>query len=104
MPAVVAKSRDVADEPRCAKCPGSATSLESTFACKLEHGVPHFRAAYEGRTVSIGIRPLTNPAGGIPQRALGMGLEWAAQQQDELQGAADEVMAGREPQQIPGLR
>lgn len=69
----------------------------------LEHGVPHFHAVYEGRAVSIGIRPIIVLAGGIRGRALGMVLEWASLHQEELEAAWVAIMAGREPQAIEPL-
>ncbi len=68
-----------------------------------EHRLPHFHAAYEGRVVSIGIRPIILLAGSIRPRALGLVLEWASEHQDELETAWDAVMAGREPEQIEPL-
>ena len=68
-----------------------------------EHGVPHFHAAYEGRVVSVGIRPIIVLAGGIRSRALGMVLEWASRHQDELEAAWNAIDLGREPRQIEPL-
>lgn len=68
-----------------------------------EHGVAHFHARYEGRTVSIGIRPLAVLRGSIRQRALMLVLEWALQHQQELESAWNDLRAGREPGRIEPL-
>jgi hypothetical protein len=43
-----------------------------------EHGLPHFHAEYENRTVVIGIRPMTILDGDIRPRALALVMESAA--------------------------
>jgi hypothetical protein len=68
-----------------------------------EHGVPHFHASYEGRVVSVGIRPIIVLSGSIRSRALGMVLEWASLHQDELESAWNIIMTGGEPSQIEPL-
>ena len=49
-----------------------------------DHNPPHFHAIYAGNEVEVGINPLTVLRGGLPRRALGMVLEWAASHQQEL--------------------
>lgn len=68
-----------------------------------EHGVPHFHARYEGRTVAIGIKPLTVLAGGISPRQLGNVIEWAARHPAELEAAWKTLQSGGEPQKIAPL-
>lgn len=43
-----------------------------------DHGPPHFHARYGGEKASIAIGDLSVLAGGLPPRALGLVLEWAA--------------------------
>jgi len=68
-----------------------------------DHGVAHFHARYEGRTVSIGVRPLSVMRGSIRQRALMLVLEWAVQHQEELETAWNDMRAGREARSIEPL-
>lgn len=68
-----------------------------------DHNPPHFHATYQGAKVEIDIRTLAVLDGGIPPRALGLVMEWAAAHQPEL--AADWRLAadGREPLKIAPL-
>jgi len=49
-----------------------------------EHNPPHFHAEYGDEQVLINIRTLAIFSGGIPPRALGLVMEWAAQHREEL--------------------
>jgi hypothetical protein len=50
-----------------------------------DHAPPHFHARYGGREVLIAMHDLSVLDGGLPPRALGLVMEWAALHQDELQ-------------------
>lgn len=43
-----------------------------------DHGPPHFHARYGREKASIAIEDLSILAGGLPPRALGLVIEWAA--------------------------
>jgi len=49
-----------------------------------EHNPPHFHAIYGNREAQIGIDPITLLEGRLPNRAIGMVIEWAALHQTEL--------------------
>lgn len=69
-----------------------------------EHGVPHFHAHYAGRTVVIGIQPLTVLAGSIGTRQFGLVMQWAAEHQAELMAAWNSLQSGGEPAKISPLQ
>jgi len=48
-----------------------------------EHNPPHFHAIYGNREAQIGIDPITLLEGRLPNRAIGMVIEWAASHQVE---------------------
>jgi hypothetical protein len=50
-----------------------------------DHAPPHFHARYGGREVLIAMQDPSVLDGGLPPRALGLVMEWAALHQDELQ-------------------
>jgi hypothetical protein len=52
-----------------------------------DHGPPHFHARYAGEKASIAIEDLSIVAGGLPPRALGLVIEWAALHRGELEVA-----------------
>jgi hypothetical protein len=52
-----------------------------------DHGPPHFHARYAGEKASITIEDLSILAGGLPPRALGLVVEWAALHRTELEDA-----------------
>lgn len=52
-----------------------------------DHGPPHFHARYGGEKASIAIGDLSVLAGGLPPRALGLVVEWAALHRGELEVA-----------------
>jgi Domain of unknown function (DUF4160) len=52
-----------------------------------DHGPPHFHARYGGAKASITIEDLSMLAGGLPPRALGLVVEWAALHKEELEDA-----------------
>ncbi|MHC4341748.1 MAG: DUF4160 domain-containing protein [Planctomycetota bacterium] len=49
-----------------------------------DHNPPHFHAHYAGHEALVDIRSLAIITGGLPPRATGMVVEWAALHQDEL--------------------
>lgn len=49
-----------------------------------EHGVPHFHAIYGNDEAIMAIETLEIIEGGLPRRAVGFVLEWAAQHRHEL--------------------
>lgn len=49
-----------------------------------EHNPPHFHARYGKDGVAIEVRTLKVLEGKIPPRALGLVIEWASQDQEEL--------------------
>ena len=49
-----------------------------------DHNPPHFHAEYGDYEVLIEINNLSLYSGYFPSRALGLGLEWASQQREEL--------------------
>jgi hypothetical protein len=52
-----------------------------------DHAPPHFHAEYGGDEAVVAIDPLGVMVGGLPPRATGLVLEWAAQHQADLQRA-----------------
>jgi uncharacterized protein DUF4160 len=52
--------------------------------CYDDHEPAHFHARYGGQKALIGIESLSVLRGGLPPRALGLVMEWAALHQDEL--------------------
>ncbi|MGA2512440.1 MAG: DUF4160 domain-containing protein [Candidatus Limnocylindrales bacterium] len=49
-----------------------------------DHNPAHFHGTYQGRTVEVDIRTLGILDGGIPTRALGLVMEWAAEHNADL--------------------
>lgn len=49
-----------------------------------DHNPPHFHAFYGEDQVLIGIRNLSELAGWLPPRALGLVIEWATLHKQEL--------------------
>jgi hypothetical protein len=49
-----------------------------------DHPPPHFHARYGGHKIVINIRDFSVLEGGLPPRALGLVMEWAAFHKDEL--------------------
>jgi hypothetical protein len=49
-----------------------------------DHQPPHFHAEYDEHVAEIGIETLDVLRGWLPQRVLGLTLEWAAIHRDEL--------------------
>jgi len=50
----------------------------------IDHNPPHFHVRYAGNDASIAIHRVELLSGYLPNRALGMALEWAATHQEEL--------------------
>jgi len=48
-----------------------------------DHAPPHFHAEYGEREMVVDINSLTRFAGGLPRRATGLVMEWAALHQSE---------------------
>lgn len=68
-----------------------------------DHNPPHFHARYGEESVVIGIRSLDIIDGRMSPRALGLVIEWAAQNRDGLLAAWEDVRALRSPAKIPPL-
>jgi len=49
-----------------------------------DHAPPHFHAEYGSHEALIGIETLAVLRGGLPPRALGLVMEWAALHRDDL--------------------
>lgn len=49
-----------------------------------DHAPPHFHATYGSSRAIISVPELLVLKGGLPPRALGLVMEWAAQHRDEL--------------------
>jgi hypothetical protein len=68
-----------------------------------DHPPPHFHAAYGEHEAIIGIDSLAVIAGGLPARALGLVIEWAALRQQELLQAWQNVESLQEAPRIAPL-
>jgi hypothetical protein len=69
-----------------------------------DHAPPHFHARYGGDNAAVEIETLTVIAGGLPPRALGLVVEWAALHRAELLvnlqlARAEQVLRSIEPLQ-----
>ncbi len=49
-----------------------------------EHNPPHFHAEYNGKEAEILINPVSLRSGTLPNRVLGLVVEWAQLHQEEL--------------------
>lgn len=69
-----------------------------------DHGPPHFHAKYAEHeaTVAIGTLELLN--GALPNRVLGLVLEWAALHRLELRGNWEAARHGEPLEHIAGLQ
>lgn len=56
-----------------------------------DHNPPHFHAYYGGEEVTIAIRDLSVLAGGLPPRATGLIMEWAAMHRSRLESMWDKA-------------
>ena len=52
-----------------------------------DHRPPHFHARYGKHRATVAIETLTVLTGGLPPRAMGLVIEWAALHQSELRAA-----------------
>lgn len=68
-----------------------------------DHNPPHFHATYQGDMVEVAIETLAVLDGGIPARALGLVMEWAALHRAELADDWRLASEGREPKKIAPL-
>jgi hypothetical protein len=68
-----------------------------------EHGVPHFHALYSGDDASITIANLDVLAGSLPERALRLVREWAAQYRAELEANWQRARNEQPLESIPPL-
>jgi hypothetical protein len=69
-----------------------------------DHGVSHFHARYEGRSVSVAIESLQVLAGGMRPRALALVMEWAFSHRRELRAAWKVLRAGGRAKKIKPLK
>ena len=69
-----------------------------------DHGPAHFHARYAEFEASVSVPHLSLLHGGLPPRALGLVMEWAAVHQAELQAAWDRVKNNESPGTIAPLR
>jgi phosphomannomutase len=68
-----------------------------------EHPPPHFHAEYGGREMTVAINGLSILQGGLPPRATGMVIEWAALHQAELLAAWQAAQNRQRPAKIAPL-
>ena len=59
-----------------------------------EHRKPHFHASYGRNEVAVAVPSLAVIKGGLPPRALGLLMEWAARHRDDLVENWDRARAG----------
>ncbi len=69
-----------------------------------DHPGPHFHATYNGREVKVRIADLSVMAGGLSARAMGLVIEWAAQQRAALGENWTRASQRLPLEKIPGLK
>ena len=69
-----------------------------------EHTPPHFHAEYNGHKITVNIIDGEVMVGYIPKKQLRLTLAWCEMYQDELIQNWELILAGKEPNQIQGLR
>lgn len=69
----------------------------------LDHQPPHFHARYDGAEVVISVDDLGVIAGGLPSRAMGLVVEWAATRRSELRDDWDRARVGERLRPIEPL-
>jgi len=69
----------------------------------LDHQPPHFHARYDGAEVVISVDDLGVIAGGLPSRAMGLVVEWAATRRAELRDDWDRDRVGERLRPIEPL-
>lgn len=68
-----------------------------------DHAPPHFHVEYAEYTAVVEVETLDVVRGGLPRRALGLVLEWAALQRQELRVDWTLAQAGKQPRPIEPL-
>jgi hypothetical protein len=68
-----------------------------------EHNPPHFHAIYSRIEAQIGIAPLALLRGKLPNRAVGLVIEWAALHQHELLENWELMCSNQPPRKIKPL-
>ena len=68
-----------------------------------EHSGPHFHARYGRAEVAVALPCLAVIKGGLPPRALGLLMEWAARHRDQLAQDWDLARMGKPLKRIPPL-
>lgn len=68
-----------------------------------DHPPPHFHARYAGQVAKVDIEALRVIDGGLPSRALGLVVEWAALHQQELREAFARAANLEQPGKIDPL-
>jgi hypothetical protein len=68
-----------------------------------DHAPPHFHALYAEHEAKIDIRTFETIAGGFPNRARALVLEWAAQHREELMEDWKLCESMQRPRPIPPL-
>ncbi len=69
-----------------------------------DHNPPHFHARYGSDKVAVEIAGLRVLEGGLPPRALGLVVEWAAQHREELMRGWELARNDQPPEKIEPLR
>ena len=68
-----------------------------------DHSPPHFHASYGDDQGIIDIRSLSLIAGSLPPRALGLVIEWGAQNREDLLAVWGEMRQLKPPRRIAPL-
>ena len=69
-----------------------------------EHNPPHFHAEYNGHKILVNIIEGDVMVGYMPKKQLKLILAWCELYQDELMENWELMLAGKQPNQIQGLR
>ena len=69
-----------------------------------DHNPPHFHALYGDEEAWVSINTLAVFYGGLPARALGMVIEWAAAHQSELRFNWELLENQQKPEKIAPLK
>jgi len=68
-----------------------------------DHAPPHFHAFYGGDEVVVDIQQLAAMEGGLPPRAFGLVIEWAAVHRQELLAAWERASHSESPGKVDPL-
>jgi hypothetical protein len=68
-----------------------------------DHNPPHFHAEYNGKSAEILIRPASIRSGALPNRVLGLVIEWTQLHEPELLANWDLLRQRKPLLNIPGL-